>query len=161
MKRPPDPGDVLHDLFREVFVLRDALAARMDEVHARAGLHTPQVTIMEALRRFKKATVPELAAELRQSRQSVQTVCNTLLARGLIAFAANPRHKRSKLAALTVEGRRALACHRKAEAALIGARLPEFDINIVCAAHDLLADIRRTIQGGSIRPQNRLPKHHA
>lgn len=92
-------GTLAHDLFREVFALRKTLAAVMDEVHARAGLRTPQRRAAGFLEREGPLPVPELARRLEVSRQFARNLCNEMAAAGLLAFSDNPRHRRSRLAA--------------------------------------------------------------
>ncbi len=139
-------GARLHDLFREVFALRAALAGRMDEVHEQAGLRTPQARAADVLTRLGPVTVPDLAARLGVSRQFALTVCNELESLGLLEFADNPRHRRSRLAALTAEGRRVLARFREREAAFLGQVLPDLDPGAVDAARDLLRRIRNRVE---------------
>jgi DNA-binding MarR family transcriptional regulator len=139
------PGERLHDLFREVFALRDLLAMGMDAVHEYAGLRTPQVRAAGLLDRPGGATVPDMAASLGLSRQGVQVVCNELRDMGLVAFEDNPRHKRSKRAVLTAEGRARLHAVRKNEARAIEALLPDLDGAAVADALTLLRSIRAAL----------------
>jgi DNA-binding MarR family transcriptional regulator len=139
-------GEQLHDLFHEVFALRDALSEVMDDVHERAGLRTAQCRIADALDRLGPAPVPQVAASLGVSRQFVQTVCNELEAMGLAQFSDSPRHKRSKLVSLTEKGRRILDRSGRAEAAIIEKALPDVDAAKVTGAAALLRGI-----GGRVR----------
>ena len=59
-------GEQLHDLFHEVFALRDALSDVMDDVHERAGLRTAQCRIAAALPNLDAAKVAGAAALLRE-----------------------------------------------------------------------------------------------
>ncbi|QLA17371.1 MarR family winged helix-turn-helix transcriptional regulator [Desulfolutivibrio sulfoxidireducens] len=141
----PCPGERLHDLFREVFALRDVLALGMDAVHELAGLRTPQVRTVGLLDRLGGATVPDMAAALGLSRQGVQVVCNELRDMGLVAFVDNPRHKRSKRAVLTDAGRNRLQSVRQNEARTIEALLPDVDGIAVSDALSLLRNIRAAL----------------
>jgi len=138
-------GQALHDLFREVFALQAALAAIMDQAHLQAGLSTPKHKVMRALTRIGPATVPDVAASLGVSRQFVQTVCNQLLADGLIAFAPNPRHKRSQLVDLTERGQTAFQRARRKENRIIEQVLPGFDAQRAADARALLETIRMAL----------------
>jgi DNA-binding MarR family transcriptional regulator len=163
------PGERLHDLFREVFALRDLLALGMDAVHERSGLRTPQVRVADLLGRLDSATVPDMAAALGLSRQCVQVVCNELRDMGLAAFVDNPRHKRSKRLVLTDAGRDRLAAVRKNEAAIITGLLPDCDGVAVGDALSLLRTIRLALldlsekapEGGGPFPLSRLRHHSA
>ena len=139
-------GKALHDLFREVFELHAALSVIMDTVHEQAGLMTSQHKIMRALSDIGPATVPDIAAVLGVSRQFVQTVCNNLLSCEFIEFAANPRHKRSKLAVLTERGRNAFRQARKNENRIIEQALPGIDPVKATEACKLLESIRTAVQ---------------
>ena len=139
-------GKALHDLFREVFGLQAALSAIMDTVHEQAGLSTSQHKIMRVLSQTGPATVPDIAADLGVSRQFVQTVCNDLFSCEFIEFSANPRHKRSKLAALTERGRSAFRRARKNENKIIEQALPGIDPVKATEACELLQSIRTAVQ---------------
>ena len=141
-------GKALHDLFREVFKLQAALSAIMDTVHEQAGLSTSQHKIMRAVSQIGPATVPDVAAVLGVSRQFVQTVCNNLLSCEYIKFRANPRHKRSKLVALTERGRNAFQQARRNENKIIEQALPGIDPQKAIEARKLLASIRTAVEKG-------------
>ena len=57
-------------------------------------------------------TVPQIAQMRPTSRQRMQRLANELAAEGLVAFVANPKHRRSKLVRLTRKGDRATASSR-------------------------------------------------
>lgn len=65
----------------------------MDKVHRQAGMSTSLHKVIRIIRDAGPLTAPDIAALLGVSRQLVQTVCNDLMARGLIEFKDNPRHK--------------------------------------------------------------------
>jgi len=134
-------GEELHDLFHAVFELHGALSAVMDEVHARVGLRTSQLMVTDAVLRHGTAAVPEIAAALGVSRQHVQVTCDALEQLGVIAYHDRPRHKRSKLVALTSSGRDLVARATKAEAAIIQASLPDIE----AALSEKSASFLRTI----------------
>lgn len=144
-KKAQPAGRALHDLFREVFALRALLARRMDQVHGQTGLSTPQRRIARQLHRLGPATVPDVAARLGVSRQSIQVVCNELVAAGLIEFTENPRHKRSRLVVLTAAGRRALQQAQRREEAFLAQVLPDIEAEDAAAARELLARIRKAL----------------
>jgi DNA-binding MarR family transcriptional regulator len=138
-------GRALHDLFRELFALHAALSKVMDTVHAQAGLSTAQLKVAGILEDLGPATVPDMAARLEVSRQSVQTVCNGLLDLGLLEFKDNPRHKRSRLAALTAAGRTAYQETRRREEEIIRQSFPGIGAADAIAAGELLKRLRRCL----------------
>ena len=139
-------GEVLHELFKEVFALQAVLSRLMDRVHEKAGLSTPQRRVMQILKHLGPATVPDIAARLGVTRQSIQVVCNDLLSHGFIEFRANPRHKRSKLAALTANGNRAYDMAQQNEYAAIEHILGQIDADAAEGARQLLAQIRIALE---------------
>jgi DNA-binding MarR family transcriptional regulator len=145
-------GQVLHDLFREVFELQASLSAIMDKVHERAGLSTSQHKIIRALSNLGPATVPDLAAALGVTRQFVQTVCNNLKASGFLEFKENPRHKRSRLLALTDAGRIAFQQARQKENEIIEKALPAIQPGKAEDAGRLLKSIRKAVQESGFKP---------
>ncbi len=138
-------GRELHGLFLEVFGLCAALSGVMDTVHERAGMKTPERKFMEFLDHGGPATVPDIAARLGVSRQFVQTTGNGLASRKLVRFSENPRHKRSRLAGLTKEGRAALEKARTNENRIIEQVLPDIDGGQAGQAQHLLMTIRERI----------------
>ena len=139
-------GQALHDLFREVFELRSALSKIMDRVHTKAGFSTSQKKIMQTLANLGPTTVPNIAASLGVSRQFVQTVCNDLLALGLLNYRDNPRHKRSKIASLTHQGVTAFRKACQNENMIIEEALPDIETHRIKDAHKLLQHIRKRMQ---------------
>jgi DNA-binding MarR family transcriptional regulator len=75
-----------------------------ERIMARHGLTPPQRSLLLALRKVRTCTVPQLARRREVSRQYVQVTMNALAQRGLVAFQANPEHKRSRLLVLTDRG---------------------------------------------------------
>ena len=152
----PAKGQVLHDLFREIFELQSALARVMDTVHEKTGLSTSQHKIIRTLNHLGPATVPDMAALLGVSRQFVQTVCNNMYSIGLIEFKDNPRHKRSKLVLLTEPGRIAFRKARQKENMIIEHALPNIEQRQAKEAYDLLKRIREIVDRLSDEEFNQL-----
>jgi len=137
-RRVKASGREMHDLFEEVFHLQAVLATVVDQVHAEAGLGSPHKRVAEILSRRGPSTVPQVAAEMEVSRQFVQTVCNRLEEEGLLGFGPNPRHKRSRLAALTELGRATLDRVWQREGEIIQQALPKVEREPVLAATETL-----------------------
>jgi DNA-binding MarR family transcriptional regulator len=99
--------------------LRESFAA----ARAGSGLsdieHTVLAAVVEAQR---PPTVPQIGRALGHPRQVIQRAANALEASGLIAFTANPDHKRAALLVATGEGRTVQAAANR-RAARIAAEL--------------------------------------
>lgn len=143
-------GQVLHDLFKEVFALHSALSKIMDRVHEKAGFSTSQKKILQRLNHLGPVTVPDIAASLGVSRQFVQTVCNDLLMLGFLKFKDNPRHKRSKIVSPTDQGLAAFRNAQQKENKIIEAAFSDIETHRIKDAHELLQYIRKRVQNNSI-----------
>lgn len=86
-----------------------ALAQKASEHLEPFGLTAADRAVMEFLYRDKTLSVPEIAARYQVSRQHVQVTANRLLESGMLESLVNPRHKRSRLLALTGRGRETFA----------------------------------------------------
>ena len=86
---------------------------------------------MRSLALLGPLTVPQIAEMRPTSRQRMQRLADELAAEGLVAFADNPRHRRSKLVQLTRKGDaryRAMLARFLATTATMGAALGEAEI---------------------------------
>jgi DNA-binding MarR family transcriptional regulator len=87
---------------------------------------------MRSLALIGPLTVPQIAKMRPTSRQRMQRLADELAAEGLVEFAANPRHRRSKLVRLTRKGHaryRELSARLLEIASTMGAALSEADIH--------------------------------
>lgn len=137
----PSSGENLHDLFVEVFNMRENLGKVMDGVHEAAGMATSELRVAYTILVSGDVTVPEVAEKLNVSRQFVQKVCDNLVWEGLLQYEENPRHKRSKLVGVTPFGRKKLEEVRSREAALIARFFRGMQLEPVREATDTLREI--------------------
>ena len=93
--------DVIALTLQAGFKLR-ALGRRSGFVSARGGVWG----LLRSLKLEGPQTVPELARARPVARQHIQKLADGMAEDGLIAFAANPAHKRSQLVTLTPAGER-------------------------------------------------------
>jgi DNA-binding MarR family transcriptional regulator len=76
-------------------------------------------SILRSLDKLGEQTVPQMARARSVSRQHVQALVNQLVKERLVEFIANPAHKRSPLARLTLLGRKTVDAMNRNEAALL------------------------------------------
>ena len=145
----PSTGENLHDLFVEVFHLRENLGKIMDDVHEAAGMATSELRVAYTLLVSGEVTVPEVAEKLNVSRQFVQKVCDNLAWEGILQYAENPRHKRSKLVRVTPSGRKKLEEVRRSEAVIIARFFSGMQLEPIREATHTLREIN-----------NRLDRHN-
>ncbi len=95
-------------LILETFRLNGALLAAGDRLTADIGLTSARWQVIGAIALAgTPLPVAQIARNMGRARQSVQRVVDELAGDGLVAFAANPNHRRAKLVILTDHGRSA------------------------------------------------------
>ncbi|MGY8668227.1 MarR family winged helix-turn-helix transcriptional regulator [Bradyrhizobium sp. UFLA05-109] len=100
-------GDALSNLMLDLFRLNSLVLTAGDRLVARLGLTSARWQILGAIVHAERAQpVAWLARDLGANRQNVQRIVNDLHAEGLLAFEANPHHRRAQLVVLTDKGRR-------------------------------------------------------
>ena len=90
------------------------------DFHETLGLNAGARGVLRSIDALGPQTVPQLARSRPVSRQHIQQVVNPLIARGLLAYQPNPAHKRSKLVALTEQGRAVIHDITKREKQILG-----------------------------------------
>ena len=100
--RATEAAELALDIFRCSFRLR-ALGRKLGLVTSwGAGSYG----FLRSLALEGPQTVPEIARARPTSRQRMQRLADELAREGLVAFSANPRHRRSQLVRLTAKGER-------------------------------------------------------
>ena len=111
MKQDPPhspAGAAATALILETFRFHGALILAGDALTADLGLTSARWQVIGAIALAREPLpVAQIARNMGRARQSVQRVANELVAGGLLAFAANPNHRRAKLVRLTDAGRTA------------------------------------------------------
>ena len=99
-------SDAVTALILRIFRLNGALLAAGDRLVGRLGLTSARWQLLGGIvDQEELLSVAELAREIGVTRQAVQRIANELEAEGVVAFRANPRHKRAQLVELTSRGR--------------------------------------------------------
>lgn len=135
-------GRDLHELLRSVYHLKAVVDMGMDLVHERSGMSSPWKRVLRMLSEGDDLTVPDIAMRSEVSRQFVLKTCNDMAEAGLVEYADNPRHKRSKLVRMTRAGQAAYAATQEKEHEIIERILPGVDAAAVRNAAVLLDDLR-------------------
>lgn len=93
------------ELILRVFRVNGALLAAGDRLVADLGLTSARWQLLGGLAdQEEPLSVAQLARKMGLTRQAVQRIANELEAEGVVAFRANPRHKRARLIELTTHG---------------------------------------------------------
>ena len=119
-----------------------ALARRFDEVFRPLGLTSGQFSLLISLNRPQPPSLGSVASLLAMDRTTLTANLKPLERRGLVQSAADPKDRRSRLLALSEEGRALLARAApiwKAEHARIDEEIAAFDPKALRAALAALA----------------------
>jgi DNA-binding MarR family transcriptional regulator len=107
-------GDAAYQVLRQVRPLYQASGRAVEHALRGTDVTVPLRAVLELVLDRGAMTVPQLAREFGVTRQSVQVLVDTGAARGLVEFADNPQHRRSRLVTATEHGRRTFTeVHRR------------------------------------------------
>lgn len=130
----------------EVFRLNGALIAAGDALVAPLGLTSARWQVLGAIAEAEGGLpTAGIARNMGLTRQSVQRVVDDLATAGLVAFAANPHHKRAKLVRLTPAGEAAFAAASAVWAPLADALAAAVAAPALLATAEVLARLRATL----------------
>ena len=101
-----DEGHAFTEIVLETFKLSGLLVVEGDKISAPLGLSSARWKVLGALERAESPlTVSQIARNMGQSRQAVQSLVNSMNESGFIEFKDNPNHKRAKLVVTTSKGK--------------------------------------------------------
>ncbi|ATQ41834.1 MarR family transcriptional regulator [Caulobacter mirabilis] len=101
-------SEALTPLILDLLRLNSLLLGAGDRLVGHLGLTSARWQVMGAVAAAERPQpVAWLARDLGAHRQNVQRLVNDLEREGLVAFEANPHHRRAQLVVLTDKGRRA------------------------------------------------------
>lgn len=142
---PLDTSKLRYDVTWLVRRLFRAMGRAADQYLAESGITAADRAVMEFLFPDRQLSVPEIAERYQVSRQHVQATVNSLVKKGLVETAANPRHRRSRLVLLHELGRETFAEIRRNEAALINQLFADIAAKDLQTTHDTLKSIYRRL----------------
>ncbi|UPT63021.1 MAG: MarR family transcriptional regulator [Hyphomonadaceae bacterium JAD_PAG50586_4] len=143
-------GAALTELVLEVFRLNGRLLSAGDKLVADAGLTSARWQVLGAIHYASEPqTVSWLARSMGLTRQAVQRIVNELEVEGLIAFKANPAHRRAQLVTLKRRGRAAYAAADRRQTPWINALANGLDRAEVEQALSLLGAVRSRLESAN------------
>jgi DNA-binding MarR family transcriptional regulator len=145
-KRTP-AGDAVTSLIPDVFRLNNRLLTAGDRLVARLGLTSARWQILHAIAVAERPQpVAWLARDLGANRQNVQRIINDLYEEALVAFAANPHHRRAQLVILTEKGRQALAAAMVLQAPWVDGVSDGLLVEDIETAHRVVMALRHKLE---------------
>jgi DNA-binding MarR family transcriptional regulator len=109
----------IYDLIVEVRAAFNALKSYSDAMIEDLGVTSAMRAVLEFLFTEGPHPVPRIAEAKSVTRQHIQILADALSEKGLVRFAENPGHKRSKLLELTPTGEELFASIRTREAKVL------------------------------------------
>ncbi len=147
LKRTPS-GDAVTNLVLDLFRLNNQLLAAGDRLVAPLGLTSARWAILGAI---VAAQYPQpvawLARNLGAHRQNVQRIINDLAKEGLVAFEANPHHRKAQLVVLTKKGRRTFDAAMRLQAPWSNRLSEGLPVKDIKTAHHVILALRQNLSG--------------
>ena len=94
-----------------------------------------------------------LARDLGANRQNVQRIINDLHKEGLVAFEANPHHRRAQLVVLTDKGKRAFEAAMDLQAPWVNNLSDGLSVKDLETVHRVVAALRIKLEGQGSQQQ--------
>jgi DNA-binding MarR family transcriptional regulator len=147
LKRTP-AGTALTDLILDLFRLNSRILIAGDRLVAGLGLTSARWQILGAITGADRPQpVAWLARDLGANRQNVQRIVNDLHKEGLVAFEANPHHRRAQLVILTDKGRKTFDAAMDLQARWINGLSKGLTVEDLAAVHRVITTLRRKLEG--------------
>jgi DNA-binding MarR family transcriptional regulator len=145
-KRTP-LGEALTDLILDLFRLNSLLLTAGDRLVARLGLTSARWQVLGAtVAAERPQPVAWLARDMGANRQNVQRIINDLHKEGLVAFEANPHHRRAQLVVLTDRGKQAFAAAMRLQTPWLNRLSEGLSIKDIQTFHHVILALREKLE---------------
>ena len=140
-------GEALTNLMLDLFRLSSRLLTVGDRLAAGLGLTSARWQILGAIVEAERPQpVAWLARDLGANRQNVQRIVNDLHSEGLVAFEANPHHRRAQLVVLTDKGRRTFDAAMELQAPWVNGLSEGISVKDLQNVHRVVAALRKNLE---------------
>jgi DNA-binding MarR family transcriptional regulator len=141
-------GDALTGLILDLFRLNNLLLTAGDRLVVRLGLTSARWQILGAIVAAERPQpVAWLARDLGANRQNVQRIVNDLQRSGLVAFEANPHHRRAQLVVLTKKGSQTFDAAMRLQAPWINSLSDGLSVKDIETTHRVMKALRHKLEG--------------
>ena len=114
---------------------------------AKLGLTSARWQILGAIVAAERPQpVAWLARDLSANRQNVQRIINDLNREGLVAFEANPHHRRAQLVVLTDKGRHTFDALMRLQAPWIDSISAGLSVKDIATVHRVMTSLRKKLE---------------
>src|SRR5215475_3425753 len=143
-------GDALTGLVLELFRLNSLLLTAGDRLVSPLRLTSARWQILGAIAyAARPEPVAWLARGLGANRQNVQRIVNDLHSEQLVAFEANPHHRRAQLVMLTDKGRQTFEAAMRLQVPWVNGVSDAFLLQDIKAAHRFVTALRKRLEGNN------------
>ena len=140
-------GDALTGLVLDLFRLNSLLLTAGDRLVAPLKLTSARWQILGAIAYAERPEpVAWLARGLGANRQNVQRIINDLHSEGLVAFEANPHHRRAQLIVLTDKGRQTFEAAMRLQVPWVNGLADRFSVKDIGAARRFVTALRKRLE---------------
>jgi DNA-binding MarR family transcriptional regulator len=151
-KRTP-AGAALTGLILDLFRLNSRLLASGDRLVAGLGLTSARWQILGTIvAADRPQPVAWLARNLGANRQNVQRIVNDLVTEGLLAFEANPHHRRAQLVVLTGKGRSTYEAAMRLQVPWVNSLADGLPVKDMETVRRVVAALRQKLEGSEGEP---------
>jgi DNA-binding MarR family transcriptional regulator len=141
-------GDALTELVLDLFKLNSLLLTAGDRLVARLGLTSARWQTLGAIVAAERPQpVAWLARDMGANRQNVQRIINDLHKEGLVAFDANPHHRRAQLVVLTDKGKQTFDAAMHLQAPWINNLSEGLLVKDIQTMHRVIIALRQKLEG--------------
>jgi len=141
-------GDALTNLILDLFRLNSLLLTAGDRLVARLALTSARWQILGAIVAAERPQpVAWLARDLGANRQNVQRIVNHLHKDGLVAFEANPHHRRAQLVILTDKGKERFDAAMRLQAPWVNSLAEGLLVKDIETFHRVITAVRKKLEG--------------
>src|SRR5262252_2666913 len=145
--KPTPAGDALTGLILDLFRLNSLLLTAGDRLVAPLRLTSARWQILGAIAyAARPEPVAWLARGLGANRQNVQRIINDLHGEGLVAFEANPHHRRAQLVVLTDKGRQTFEAAMRLQVPWVNGLADGLPVKDIETAHRVVTSLRQKLE---------------
>ena len=141
-------GQALTDLMLGLFRANSLILTAGDRLVAPLGLTAARWQVLGAIASADRPQpVSWLARDLGANRQNVQRIVNDLRKDGLVAFEANPHHRRAQFVVLTNKGKRAFEAAMDLQAPWVNELADGFSVKDIGIVRRVVTTLRMKLEG--------------
>src|ERR1700759_4999518 len=141
-------GTALTGLILDLFRLSNRMLLSGDRLVAELGLTSARWQVLGSIvAADRPQPVAWLARDMGANRQNIQRIVNDLAKEGLVAFRANPHHRRAQLVILTEKGQQAFDAAMRLQAPWINKLSEGLKVSDLETTHSVIVALRQRLEG--------------